>query len=94
MGTAANVPSCWAYMIEHDRPVAWQVSLSSVVAIFCCFFPDNCYPDHEADHCINCTMLRGYQHWFVVDVQEDAFRKIGNVSESKATSLDDLYFVV
>jgi hypothetical protein len=34
VGTAANVPSCWAYMIEHDRPVAWQVSISSVVAIF------------------------------------------------------------
>jgi len=91
---AANLPSGWAYMIEHDRNVAWQVSISSVVAIFGCFFPNNYYLDYEAGHCINCTMLRGYQNRFVVDVQEDAFRKICNVSESKATSLDDLYFVV
>jgi hypothetical protein len=91
---AANLPSCWAYMIEHDRNVAWQVSISSVVALFGCFSPNNCYPDHEAGPCINCKMLRGYQNRFVVDVQEDAFRKICNVSESKATSLDDLYFVV
>ena len=90
----ANLPSCWAYMIEHDRKVAWQVSIASVVAIFGCFFPNNYYLDYEAGHCINCKMLRGYQNRFVVDVQEDAFRKICNVSESKATSLDDLYFVV
>ena len=91
---AANVPSCWAYMIEHDRNVAWQVSISSVVAIFGGFFPHNSSRDYEAGHGIHCTMFRGYQHRFVVDVQEEAFRQICHGSASKATALDDLYCVV